>query len=347
MPQKTTTLMKQPISPRSVSDATRFTATTPHASSKAAAAKLQAAQPPSRNAPPKPLTSGSSAAAAAAAGMIETPEQKVARLRAAHQKAKLAQVSKLDQAVDLGRRVFDKAHRLTVISLVGFTAIAGLVTVYTAVDMMTYNKKRKAEWLEAQLKLEADSLEAARLAYLTGNATDEQINLVEEQLEKERKAGISTGSSTFFEKMPSLLSPASEQAQQQQQKQKPSVTESVSWPAPTAAPAQEQQEEKKSGGVWAWLTSNLKREEEGDSAPNQKRLGWESLSEEDDASGVRDSDLVRAVEEKKAYLREKALQAFEKEKEKERKGGPLDRIGIEGNKVAEEVKPAKKKGWLW
>ncbi|KAK4165638.1 hypothetical protein QBC43DRAFT_208413 [Cladorrhinum sp. PSN259] len=335
--------MAKPIAPRSVSDATRFTATTPHASSKTAAAKLQ----PIR----KPASPAASAAAAGAAGgrapssitpgMIETPEQKVARLRAAHQKAKLAQVSKLDQAVDLGRKAFDKAHRFTVISLVGFT-------VYTAVDMMTYNKKRKAEWVEAQLKLEADSLEAARIAYMTGKATDEQISLVEEQLEKERRAGINS-STTFFEKIPSVLSPASEQTRN------PSITESVSWPAPAAQKEEISQEgEKKSGGsggVWAWLTSNLKKEEEGDSAPSERRLGYESLSEEDDGAGVRDSDLVRAVEEKKAYLREKAKLAFEKEKENERKGGPLDQIGLEkvegGVQVqVEEVKP-KKKGWLW
>ncbi|KAK4225738.1 cytochrome oxidase c assembly-domain-containing protein [Podospora fimiseda] len=330
--------MAKPIAPRSVKDATRFTATTPHASSKTAAAKLQAAKRPHTSsspqnaAPTKPLTSGSSAAAP---GVIETPEQKVARLRAAHQRAKLAQVSKLDQVIDFSRKAFDKAHRFTVISLVGFTAVAGLVTVYTAVDMMTYNKKRKAEWLEAQLKLEADSLEAARLAYLTGNATDEQVSLVEEQLERERKQGITSGS--FFDKMPNVLAPASAA--------KPSVTESVAWPAPQQQTEQEEEGEgekkSSSGGVWAWLTSNLKNEDEGDSAPNQNRLGFESLSEEDDSTGVRESDLVRAVEKKKAYLREKARQAFEKEKEKERKGGPLDRIGI----VEEKPVEVKKKGW--
>lgn len=229
--------------------------------------------------------------------------------------------------------------------------------------MMTYNKKRKAEWVEAQLKLEADSLEAARLAYMTGKATDEQIALVEEQLEKERKAGTGPAASSFFEKMPPILAPASSSssasasAADESFKKKPSVTESVSWPAastisttPRVATKEDSPQEKKSaGGVWAWLTSNLKNEEEGDSAPltSERRLGWESLSEEDDGAGVRDSDLVRAVEGKKQYLRQKAAEAFDKEKENERKGGPLDRIGLDQKKAAAEADKPKKKWWLW
>lgn len=52
--------------------------------------------------------------------------------------------------------------------------------MYTAVDMFTYNRKRKLDWIEAQKKLEADELAAARIAYMTNTATEEQIALVEE-----------------------------------------------------------------------------------------------------------------------------------------------------------------------
>jgi hypothetical protein len=68
------------------------------------------------------------------------------------------------------------------------------------------------------------------------------------------------------------------------------------------------------------------------------------LSEEDDGAGVRDSDLVRAVENKQAYLREKAREAFEREKERERAGGPLDRLGNDGEK---STPSPKKKWWPW
>ncbi|KAK3303167.1 cytochrome oxidase c assembly-domain-containing protein [Chaetomium strumarium] len=335
-----------PIStaPRSVTDATRFTATTPHASSKAAA-------PTSRFTPPK---SGSlpPGAGSGAPPPLETPEQKVARLRAAHQRAKATQVSRFDRLVASSRRLFDSAHRVTVFGLVGFTVIAGLVTAYTAVDMIMYNKKRTAEWIEAQKKIEADSLEAARIAYMTGKATEEQIALVEDYLERERDASRKT---SFFSKLPGALEPASSapaSASASGQQQRPqSITETVSWPSNESASepeSQPSQDKENKGGLWAWLTSNLKREEEGDTVMSpQPRLGWESLSEEDDGKGVRDSDLVRAVGAK-------AQAAFEKEKENQRKGGPLDRVGVADDAKGEAQTEAgageqqgKKKGWLW
>ncbi|KAK4126933.1 hypothetical protein N657DRAFT_640808 [Parathielavia appendiculata] len=344
--------------PRSVSDATRFTATMPHASSKAAAPPPRFASPKSGAAPPPPAPAGGPVpfGGGSSAGSIpfETPEQKVARLRAAHRRAKEAQVSKFDRIVDASRRVFDSAHKITVKGLVGFTIIAGVATVYTAVDMMMYNKKRSREWVEAQKKLEADSLEAARLAYMTGKATDEQIALVEEYLEREREAGRKT---SFFDKLPSALEPSSQPAtesQQHSQQQQPtaSVTEIVSWPSssskqpltasPSSTPEEETAPSPTKTGLWAWLTSNLKREDEGP-----------SLSEQDEGAGVRDSDLARAVDDKQAYLRAKAHAALERERENQRQGGPLDRVGlVEGEQGAEKIVGGKeektaRKGWLW
>ncbi|CCC09711.1 unnamed protein product [Sordaria macrospora k-hell] len=161
--------MAPPSNPRSVSDATRFTPTTPHASSKSADPRLNA----SKSSPKEPKGTPR---------FVETPEQRVARLRAAHLKAKQAQVSRMDRIINGSRRFFDSAHKVTVLGLIGFTVMAGLVTAYTAADMIMYNKKRKAEFIEAQKKMEADSLEAARLAYITGKATEEQTALVEEYL---------------------------------------------------------------------------------------------------------------------------------------------------------------------
>lgn len=77
-----------------------------------------------------------------------------------------------------------------------------------------------------------------------------------------------------------------------------------------------------------WLFSGLKKEEEGeDVGSSERRLGYEALSEEDDTMGERESDIVRAIEEKKMAITDKAKHAFAKERELERKGGPLDRIG--------------------
>jgi hypothetical protein len=221
--------------------------------------------------------------------------------------------------------------------------------------MIVHNKKRSAEWVEAQKKIEADSLEAARIAYMTGKATEEQIALVEEQLERERESGRKT---SFFSSMPSVLGapePTSSQSPTTTPNQQQSVTETVSWPSSSTSSSPDNAETTQpqpKTGLWTWLTANLKREEEGaadDSSPMSphRRLGYESLSEEDGgAGGVRDSDLARAVGAK-------AQAALEREKERQRKGGPLDRVGVEegakGDKKVDGGEEGKsgKKGWFW
>ncbi|CAK7274459.1 hypothetical protein SEPCBS119000_006184 [Sporothrix epigloea] len=296
----------------------------------------------------------SSVATAAATAPLgsETPAQKVARLRAAHQAAKNAQVSQLDKIISSARRAFDSAHHYTIIGLIGFTAIAGLLTAYTTVDMMRYNSRRKKEFLAAQEQMEADSLAAARLAFMRGDATPEQTAMVEAARQQEAAAegsgagGKGEGESIF--KMPSLLGAPAPVA--------PTVEASEQNDAaqPTTASAP-----PPSGGIRSWFSSTLTREEEGESAgSSQSRLGYESLSEEDDAEGVRESDVVRALEQKQkaaalAYqaVTERAQQALEREKANQRAGGPLDRLGLEGEGEAKNeaasapTLPAKKRWW--
>ncbi|KAH6842664.1 cytochrome oxidase c assembly-domain-containing protein [Chaetomium sp. MPI-CAGE-AT-0009] len=327
--------------PRSVSDATRFTATTLHASSKTATPPPRFT--PSKGGPLRPPPGGSSGGSGGPA-MFETPEQKVARLRAAHDRAKAAEVSKFDKIVDASRKVFDSAHKVTVAGLIGFTVLAGLVTAYTAFDMIMYNKKRSAEWLEAQRKIEADSLEAARIAYMTGKANEEQIALVEEQLERERESGRKT---SFFNNVSVLEATG---AATNPSTPPSNTTETVSWSSASQSqsqqqpPHQDQQDQQppqqQKTSLWSWLTSNLKTEEEAEPTntppspiSSQRRLGYESLSDDNGATGggaVRDSDVVRAVEQRQAQLQAKASAAVERERENQRTGGPLDRVGVAG-----------------
>lgn len=103
--------------PRSVSDATRFTAATPHASSRPPAEPRFSNQGAS-SAPPPNKSGG------ARPGRVETPEERVARLRAAHQRAVASRVSRFDRIVDGGRRFFDSAHKVAVMGLIGFTGNA-------------------------------------------------------------------------------------------------------------------------------------------------------------------------------------------------------------------------------
>ncbi|PHH66494.1 hypothetical protein CDD81_6969 [Ophiocordyceps australis] len=167
--------MASRIVPRTVKDATRFTSTVPHASSKIAS------QTPTNS----------------SRIVRETPEQRVRRLRQAHLAARKAKFSRLDRVIDGSRRFLDVAHRWTVAGLVLFTAVATVVSIYSVWDMMRYNRARRAEWVEAQKKLEADALSAARIAYVKGEATEEQILLVEQATRDAEQAGL---------KLPSLLS---------------------------------------------------------------------------------------------------------------------------------------------
>ncbi|CZS90511.1 uncharacterized protein RAG0_09160 [Rhynchosporium agropyri] len=94
-----------------------------------------------------------------------------------------------------------------------------------------------------------------------------------------------------------------------------------------------------------WLFSGLKKEEEGETVgSSERRLGYEALSEEDDNMGERESDIVRAIEDKKMAISTKAKQAFAEEKEKQRKGGPLDQIGTK-LKAHDDDDDAKPSSW--
>lgn len=91
-----------------------------------------------------------------------------------------------------------------------------------------------------------------------------------------------------------------------------------------------------------YLFAGLKKEEEGDDlGSSEARLGYESMSEEDDVLGERESDIVRAIEDKKLAIQAKAKQAFANEKERERSGGPLDRIGTSANNAIPEEETPK------
>lgn len=241
----------------------------------------------------------------------ETPEQRVARLRAAHERAKTAQISRFDQLIAKSRPFFDSAHRITVISLVGLTAVAGLLTAYTAYDMLRYNRKRKAEFLEVQRRMSADSLEAARLAYMRGDATDEQVSLVEE-------ANARAGGAGGDFKLPSILS--APKPIKRDEEAPAGISEQA------AAAAGENNNNKSSSGLFGWFSSKK---------PAQ------------DAAGAT-NDAPRTLEDKQDMLR-KAREAFEKEKEAQRSGGPLDRLGIEESAASatqtKEAEQPKKKGW--
>ena len=177
---------------------------------------------------------------------------------------------------------------------------------------MIHNRRKKAEFFQQQKVQHASAIESARYKIQHGTATEEDIKFI--QLEDAHAAEIE---------------------------------------AKARAKA-----EKKENSVFnrgkRWLFSGLKKEEEGDDVgTSENRLGYEALSEEDEALGERDSDIVRAIEdkiqEKKLGIADKAKQAFDKEKERERTGGYLDRIGTASNKDGEQPKlgdQPESRGWF-
>ncbi|KAK8878923.1 cytochrome oxidase c assembly-domain-containing protein [Apiospora arundinis] len=345
-------------SPRSVAEATLFTSNTPHANIKKAAnsatpapsspAATAAASAPS-NATPTMSSTRSSAAASSSRSApaprrpLQTPgtmplgnrpaapetlDEKVRRLRAAHLAAKNHDVSKLDKVIGGTRRYMDAAHRFTVMGLIGFSGLALVVTVYATVDMMMYNRKRRNEFFAMQQTLQSDSLDAARLAYMTGKATDEQINMVEEATERAKQAGVP---------LPKLLNPAKTASvtDEAAASYATATADRTVWPGESmqGASMSGAEEEPKKKGLTNWLFSGLKKE---DTAAGSDGSSLNFKNEETAASG-RSSAVMRALDEQKDNVKA----ALDTERDNQRKGGPLDQLGL-----APQEKP-QKKGWFW
>ncbi|KAG5979869.1 hypothetical protein E4U55_004671 [Claviceps digitariae] len=289
--------------PRSVKDATRFTSTIPHAISKTAAPSRAA---PSAASTPSPRIPG------------ETPEQRVRRLRQAHLAAQKAQISSTDKFLDASRRFLDVAHRWTVGGIVIFTAVAGVVSIYSVWDMVQYNRARRAEWIEAQKKLEADSLSAARIAYLKGDATEEQILLVEEANREAQEKGV---------KLPPLLSPP-EQRTHFEERVKPVFSRAEN----DTAKAKSGQEGKGILGVVAGLFGGSREVVESSPATAAEPEPEPAAAATTAAQG---GGMVQAIGTK-------ARDAWETEKQNQIRGGSLDQLGLETGSSSSKT---EKRGW--
>ncbi|TKA75803.1 hypothetical protein B0A55_06397 [Friedmanniomyces simplex] len=178
---------------RSPSDATRFTATGPYASSS-----------PSFGSNPHPSPAGAHATTLrgtqidfGSAPANETPQQKIARLRAAASLARRGKESNFDIAVRVGRVWADRAHRVTALSLLGLTVVSACVATAGITDMLLHNRRRRNEWLAEQQARTARETAEARAAMKGGRATEEQVLLInreraaeEAREEKRNRPGV-------------------------------------------------------------------------------------------------------------------------------------------------------------
>ncbi|KAI0204446.1 hypothetical protein F4808DRAFT_413549 [Astrocystis sublimbata] len=327
-------------SPRSVADATRFTSNRPHANTKSASSPnvkaAAAAQKPHTKpqSPPPPPQRPQQLPRRSVPN--ETLDERVRRLRAAHLAAKQHSVSRMDKVIDSSRRLFDAAHKFTVVGLIGFSGIALLVTAYATVDMMMLNRKRRNEFFAVQKQLREDSLEAARLAYMTGTATDDQIALVEDATAQAEKSG---------RPLPSILS--------RPQSAAPAGGREAYADSDLAAKRQGQgapevEEEEKKGGLTGWLFGGLRKEDDAQTAEDQWRNHNTSTTTSSSTTTTTASAMTEQVGD---ALRTKAKEAFDTERDHQRTGGPLDQVGLDGTAAAstatETESSGKKKGWLW
>lgn len=112
---------------RSAASATRFTATTPHASSKTPLKirKVGSTQSSSQSFQVEPDVEDpkSEFRRPFPQAKTETPAERVARLRAAHEVAKNARVSSVDRFLEKTRPILNSAHKITVIGLVSLTGV--------------------------------------------------------------------------------------------------------------------------------------------------------------------------------------------------------------------------------
>ncbi|KAH0536196.1 hypothetical protein FGG08_006904 [Glutinoglossum americanum] len=167
--------------PRSAADATRFTATAPHAHSKSS--RIPSASPTMPSPPNRQ----------------ETPQQKVARLRAAALKAKEGNISAFDKVVVRGRVWADRAHRFVTLSLVGLTGLSAIYATVAITDMLLHNRRKKREYFAQQSHLLSVSIADAAAAEALGTATEPQIALLKrerehaaylEELERQKNPGV-------------------------------------------------------------------------------------------------------------------------------------------------------------
>ncbi|KAH0614457.1 uncharacterized protein H6S33_000093 [Morchella sextelata] len=149
--------------PRSVADATRFTATGPHAFTRA------------------PPSSGSASGG-------ETPQQRVARLREAANRAKMDQVGTFDRIVDRGRIWADRAHKVVAIGLIGATVLCGGITIFAFTDMVMFARRKKRAYAEEQRHLQETQKESQILAAVA-SGTDEATARHEVDLAHEVRKG--------------------------------------------------------------------------------------------------------------------------------------------------------------
>ncbi|KPI43347.1 uncharacterized protein AB675_6780 [Cyphellophora attinorum] len=152
---------------------TRFTSNSIHASQKPSTPNFSPRQPQGPTAAP------------ASTAPIETPAEKVARLRAQLRSQRDgSQLTPTERFIAGGRRWADTAHRFTTVALLGLTGISAVVAVYGIFSLVTHSRRQKRAFIDAEM----DRLRDAQQAFLRGDASAEQLHLLEQERAGEEMA---------------------------------------------------------------------------------------------------------------------------------------------------------------
>ncbi|KIW19877.1 hypothetical protein PV08_00452 [Exophiala spinifera] len=189
---------------------TRFTSTTPHAMQRPSSSSTTFTyQPASRPSSTPSSSSPSAQSPRSTPSHNETPQEKVARLRAAARLARdQASSSPLERVIEGGRVWADRAHRFTAYGLILFAGVTVVVAAYGTTSLIAHNRRQKRAWIEREL----DRLDAARQAFLRGDATAEQLHLLEqeragEEMEAARKREVERKKSeSYWSRLKSIMS---------------------------------------------------------------------------------------------------------------------------------------------
>ena len=159
---------------------TRFTSTSPHATSQPYPSFTSSSNTASTitTDPSSPSFSRPSPTFNHPSPDGETPAQKVARLRSAHLQQKSSTLlTPADRFLARSRIYADFLHRGALYTLIGLTGAGVAITFYSLISIVSHNRRQKKSWIDAQL----DKLDDARSAFLEGSASAEQLHLLEQE----------------------------------------------------------------------------------------------------------------------------------------------------------------------
>lgn len=205
-------------------------------------------------------------------------------------------------------------------------AVAGIVSAYSVWDMVQFNRARRAEWIEAQKKFESDALATARIAYIKNEATPEQVALVEEANRLAAEQGL---------RLAPLLAPPEHRTHFEE-----NVTPLLTGAQVGAVEGRGPQESATDGRGILGLAGRLLA---GGSASEKSTTDKEGSSVASVSLSETGKDAVRAVDAQAGALQDRAREAWERERENQRKGGSLDQLGLQ--KDASSGQEPAKKSW--